>query len=114
LILFALGAALFEYGNLLSPEAAEQRQPEKQSQQEPTSTIKPDQGGDEAWAAANAQDASPGLETSDETLGFGHRIVLTFDDGPNPAATPAILDVLREHNVKATFWQPHSAAFPAT
>ena len=104
LILLALGAALFKYGNLLSPEAAEQRQPEKQSQPEPTSTIKPDHGGDEAWATANAQDASPGLETSDETLGFGHRIALTFDDGPDPAATPAILDVLREHNVKATFF----------
>ena len=29
---------------------------------------------------------------------------LTFDDGPDPAYTPAILDILREKNVKATFF----------
>lgn len=29
---------------------------------------------------------------------------LTFDDGPNPDATPAILDALAERNVKATFF----------
>lgn len=31
-------------------------------------------------------------------------VVLTFDDGPNPRYTPAILDVLREKGVKATFF----------
>jgi peptidoglycan/xylan/chitin deacetylase (PgdA/CDA1 family) len=31
-------------------------------------------------------------------------IYLTFDDGPNPTATPALLDVLREHEVSATFF----------
>ena len=31
-------------------------------------------------------------------------IYLTFDDGPNPAATPALLDVLARHGVKATFF----------
>ena len=29
---------------------------------------------------------------------------LTFDDGPNPTATPALLDVLREKDVRATFF----------
>jgi peptidoglycan/xylan/chitin deacetylase (PgdA/CDA1 family) len=29
---------------------------------------------------------------------------LTFDDGPNPAATPALLDVLARHEVTATFF----------
>jgi chitooligosaccharide deacetylase len=28
----------------------------------------------------------------------------TFDDGPNPTATPALLDVLARHDVKATFF----------
>ena len=32
------------------------------------------------------------------------RISLTFDDGPNPDATPRILDTLAEHHVKATFF----------
>jgi peptidoglycan/xylan/chitin deacetylase (PgdA/CDA1 family) len=31
-------------------------------------------------------------------------LVLTFDDGPNPAWTPRLLDVLAEHNVRATFF----------
>lgn len=31
-------------------------------------------------------------------------IAFTFDDGPDPVFTPQILDVLREHNAKATFF----------
>jgi peptidoglycan/xylan/chitin deacetylase (PgdA/CDA1 family) len=31
-------------------------------------------------------------------------IYLTYDDGPNPAATPALLDVLRETGTQATFF----------
>jgi peptidoglycan-N-acetylglucosamine deacetylase len=31
-------------------------------------------------------------------------IYLTFDDGPNPTATPQVLDTLARHNVKATFF----------
>jgi len=32
------------------------------------------------------------------------QIALTFDDGPNPAATPRLLEVLARHNVRATFF----------
>lgn len=32
------------------------------------------------------------------------RVVLTFDDGPDPTYTPQILDILRRENVKATFF----------
>jgi peptidoglycan-N-acetylglucosamine deacetylase len=35
---------------------------------------------------------------------FGRRIALTFDDGPDPSTTPAILDVLRDYHLKATFF----------
>lgn len=31
-------------------------------------------------------------------------LVLTFDDGPGDRLTPAILEILNEHNVKATFF----------
>lgn len=31
-------------------------------------------------------------------------VALTFDDGPNPDATPAILDALAERGIKATFF----------
>ncbi|QHF96953.1 oligosaccharide deacetylase [Streptomyces sp. NHF165] len=36
--------------------------------------------------------------------GEDKRIALTFDDGPHPVHTPAVLDVLRRHGVKATFF----------
>jgi peptidoglycan-N-acetylglucosamine deacetylase len=31
-------------------------------------------------------------------------LALTFDDGPNPACTPRLLDILEQHGVKATFF----------
>lgn len=31
-------------------------------------------------------------------------VYLTFDDGPNPTATPQLLDVLKKHDVAATFF----------
>lgn len=31
-------------------------------------------------------------------------VALTFDDGPDPAATPMLLDLLREHRARATFF----------
>lgn len=37
------------------------------------------------------------------TGGAGRAVALTFDDGPDPATTPRILDLLAEHDVHATF-----------
>lgn len=36
--------------------------------------------------------------------GAGKRVALTFDDGPNPDATPLVLDALKERGVRATFF----------
>ncbi len=36
--------------------------------------------------------------------GSAKTIYLTFDDGPNPTATPELLDLLREKDVRATFF----------
>ncbi|WP_206305907.1 polysaccharide deacetylase family protein [Streptomyces sp. RFCAC02] len=64
-------------------------------------------------ADARAGDpAGPVRETLTGTA--GRRLALTFDDGPHPAHTPAVLDTLRAHGVRATFfvtgenaeWQP--------
>ncbi|MDO0933582.1 glycosyltransferase [Streptomyces sp. DG2A-72] len=33
-----------------------------------------------------------------------HRLVLTFDDGPDPVWTPRVLDVLKEHDAHAVFF----------
>ena len=55
-----------------------------------------------AWAAL-----SPGSQLFGRTLIAPKRpdeIALTFDDGPNPAATPALLEVLERAGVRATFF----------
>lgn len=35
---------------------------------------------------------------------IGKQIFLTFDDGPHPEITPAVLDILKSYGVKATFF----------
>ncbi len=37
-------------------------------------------------------------------MGPGHKIILTFDDGPDPEFTPKILNILEKENVPATFF----------
>jgi peptidoglycan/xylan/chitin deacetylase (PgdA/CDA1 family) len=46
--------------------------------------------------------------------GPGRTVALTFDDGPNPDATPPILDALNARGVKATFFilGRHADAWP--
>jgi peptidoglycan/xylan/chitin deacetylase (PgdA/CDA1 family) len=43
-----------------------------------------------------------------------NKVALTFDDGPDPRFTPQILDVLKENNVKATFFLmgPRAESYP--
>ena len=36
--------------------------------------------------------------------GKGKKLYLTFDDGPDPVSTPAVLDILKAHDVHATFF----------
>jgi len=97
---------LFEYVSsppLEKAEQPQQSQSAEQSQPEPPSVTKTDQV-DEAWTSAIEQDASPSLATPDETSSFNHQIAFTFDDGPDPTTTPAILDILRDYGIKATFF----------
>ena len=69
---------------------------------EPPALPPPDVG--EVWAAAVAVDSSPDLATNGKTGTSGGGVALTFDDGPDPRATPRILATLRQHDVKATFF----------
>ncbi|HTZ99146.1 MAG TPA: polysaccharide deacetylase family protein [Candidatus Aquilonibacter sp.] len=68
--------------------------------------------GSFAWAAVApvSQIFGPTIRrTGDEST-----VALTFDDGPNPAVTPALLDLLERHEVHATFFVTgeHVRAFP--
>jgi len=65
-----------------------------------------------AWSAGY-----PGAQIFGPTLrktGDAKAIALTFDDGPNPAATPAILDLLERYQARGTFFLmgAHVRAFP--
>jgi peptidoglycan/xylan/chitin deacetylase (PgdA/CDA1 family) len=46
--------------------------------------------------------------------GDAQSLALTFDDGPNPTVTPALLDLLERHGAKGTFFVVgnHVRAFP--
>jgi peptidoglycan/xylan/chitin deacetylase (PgdA/CDA1 family) len=68
----------------------------------PPRQVPPDLG--EVWDDAVARASFPGLATNGRTGTSGGRIALTFDDGPRPRTTPAILDTLREYDLKATFF----------
>jgi len=47
-----------------------------------------------------------GLKTYPQTIPLAdHEVILTFDDGPDAANTPKILDALRAECVKATFFE---------
>lgn len=62
-------------------------------------------GGFIAWSL---HDVLFRLETEDEI------VALTFDDGPNPEATPKLLDVLDSLGIKATFFinGKHAVLYP--
>jgi peptidoglycan/xylan/chitin deacetylase (PgdA/CDA1 family) len=55
-----------------------------------------------AYAAVNARSQlfGPTLCQTDTP----RKLALTFDDGPNPAITPQLLDLLARHSAKATFF----------
>jgi peptidoglycan-N-acetylglucosamine deacetylase len=48
-------------------------------------------------------------------IGAGNKVALTFDDGPNPALTPALLDLLKQEKISAAFFciGKHVEAHPA-
>ncbi|MBZ5693727.1 MAG: polysaccharide deacetylase family protein [Acidobacteriia bacterium] len=70
-------------------------------------------GGTLSWGAV-----APSSQLFGPTIrrtGDASAIALTFDDGPNPAVTPALLALLERYNAKATFFLigRHVRAFPA-
>ncbi len=67
--------------------------------------------GIDAWGEAfetretgkSDQPGCSGVLVPDQS-GFGGRVSLTFDDGPNPTSTNKVLDILAEHEIKASFF----------
>lgn len=64
-----------------------------------------------AWCAPALAPLVPGVarllgtaRTLPATEGMVSAVALTFDDGPHPQGTPAVLEVLRAHGATATFF----------
>jgi peptidoglycan/xylan/chitin deacetylase (PgdA/CDA1 family) len=64
--------------------------------------------------ALGARGPAATVDIVDTARGHGHVVSLTFDDGPNPADTPRLLEVLRRHRVQAVFclWGDHVDRHP--
>ena len=54
--------------------------------------------------AGNKATASRKVTVYVEDSNSANRVYLTFDDGPSSKVTPRILDILKENNIKATFF----------
>lgn len=71
----------------------------------PSEAVSPvEQQQQAAPVAAPAPKQQPAGSVVRGVPGAGKRLALTFDDGPSPQYTPAYLEVLREHGVRATFF----------
>ncbi|MDQ0585061.1 glycosyltransferase [Streptomyces rishiriensis] len=93
LVLVAMMAMLMVRGYVHSEILADHRvQPEAAADKVP----------DEILDGGPVIDSRGGRSTSREVP--DHRLVLTFDDGPDPVWTPQVLDVLKEHHAHAVFF----------
>ncbi|MFF3201103.1 glycosyltransferase [Streptomyces sp. NPDC002962] len=93
LVLVAMMAMLMVRGYVHSEILADHRvQPEASAGKVP----------DEILDGGPVIDSRGGRSTSREVP--DHRLVLTFDDGPDPVWTPKVLDVLKKHHAHAVFF----------
>ncbi|MER5194194.1 glycosyltransferase [Streptomyces sp. NPDC002755] len=93
LVLVAMMAMLMVRGYVHSEILADHRiQPEAAVDKVP----------DEILDGGPVIDSRGGRSTSREVP--DHRLVLTFDDGPDPVWTPRVLDVLKKHHAHAVFF----------
>jgi peptidoglycan/xylan/chitin deacetylase (PgdA/CDA1 family) len=63
---------------------------------------------EEAYEEGQKESKDDGTDCSGvrvpDRSGFAKRVALTFDDGPNPATTPKVIEVLKRHRAPATFF----------
>ncbi|MCX4527797.1 MULTISPECIES: polysaccharide deacetylase family protein [unclassified Streptomyces] len=87
--------------------------------QHPTPDGKDGKGGKDGKDGQGGGDAAGGGPRVPETIAHasesgGNAVNITIDDGPDPRWTPQILDILKRHDVKATFCMvgPQAKAHP--
>lgn len=90
------GDGLQKYDSLLSMKAEEV--PQRDAEAKSSQTVL------QEYATSHDAEREPVVTPSDgKKEGEGKKVYLTFDDGPSPF-TNQILDILKEKNVKATFF----------
>lgn len=98
-----------------SKEQGSQNKPPKEDKPENQPVVKPDSEKDESSAIKLDEDSTRksdipesnavAVDVEDVFKQDGKKVAfLTFDDGPTPQVTPKILDVLKQYQVKATFF----------
>lgn len=88
----------------VSPAAVSTTAPALPDIPAPRSTETPGMNAEATRAAAlNVTPAAPGLRVSRVHVP-GMYVALTFDDGPAPATTPKVLDILKRNNAVGTFF----------
>ncbi len=94
--LFSRRRALLLCGAALAPSCTTTQNKKKSAAVEPAPTTST--GPAARPTSTGTQDSYNRVATS---LPF---VALTFDDGPHPVNTPRLLDILKQRNVKATFY----------
>lgn len=106
--LFQISSASTEDGADMSKDTEskpEQEEKDAKSARETEESTTGDQANESPSEVAEVDTITPPQEVR-----FYHgsrdskRVALTFDDGPHPLYTPLILDILKERNVRATFF----------
>ncbi|WUX14839.1 polysaccharide deacetylase family protein [Streptomyces sp. NBC_01439] len=105
----AVAAAVWGAAALFGPDGTAASQ---QNVARPGATDHSGRGGDDGRPGQQPQGIPEGIAHASE--GGGNAVNVTIDDGPDPRWTPKVLDVLRRHDVKATFCMvgPQAKAHP--
>lgn len=84
------------------PETPEITEPEKVKPLDVTRPNKPQKPA-QVRPAKPFVPVAPGIKVSSVSVP-GNYVAITFDDGPSSSLTPKVLDVLKKHGAKATFF----------
>ena len=80
-------------------ETSSGTQKDKEGQKSPHETEKNNEDKKSSSETQNDHEAVPPKEVEEQKVAY-----LTFDDGPSKNVTPYILDILKEYQIKATFF----------
>lgn len=101
MISFGTSAGCFSSSNLLGEDIPTAQYLEPELKEHPAGIQKSEEQPQELPAEAVKERKPHFVSTAP---GFGHRIALTYDDGPTPSITNSILNDLEKRKLRATFF----------